>query len=135
MRIVVDANVLVSAMISGSGAPYFVMQLVLQNAVTLLADSRIFAEYDEVTARPRFEFDSQERRTLLDILLSIAEPVIASPLRVSLPDPDDRIFVEVAIAGAADAIITGNTRHFIPKKGELSVPVLTPRQLVDRLRR
>ena len=135
MRIVVDTNVLVSAMISGSGAPYFVMQLVLQNAVTLLADSRIFAEYDEVTARPRFEFDSQERRTLLDILLSIAEPVIASPLRVSLPDPDDRIFVEVAIAGAADAIITGNTRHFIPKKGELSVPVLTPRQLVDRLRR
>jgi putative PIN family toxin of toxin-antitoxin system len=135
MRIVVDTNVLVSAMMSGSGAPYFVLQLVLQGAVTLLADSRIFAEYDEVTARPRFDFDQRERRTLLDVLSNIAEPVIASPLRLSLPDPDDRIFVEVAVAGGADAIVTGNTRHFVPKRGELDVPVLTPRQFVDRLRR
>jgi putative PIN family toxin of toxin-antitoxin system len=135
MRIVVDTNVLVSAMMSGSGAPYFVLQLVLQGAVTLLADSRIFAEYDEVTARPRFDFDQQERRILLDVLSIISEPVIASPLRLSLPDPDDRIFVEVAVAGGADAIITGNARHFIPKRGELTMPVLSPRQLVDRLRR
>lgn len=135
MRIVVDTNVLVSAMMSGSGAPYFVLQLVLQGAVTLLADSRIFAEYDEVTARPRFDFDQQERRILLDVLSIISEPVIASPLRLSLPDPDDRIFVEVAVAGDADAIVTGNTKHFVLKKSELSVAVLTPRQLVDRLRR
>lgn len=135
MRIVLDTNVVVSAMLSGSGAPYVAMQLVLQGAVILLADSRILAEYDEMTARPQFGFDENERRTLLDVLAQVAEPVIATPLRVSLPDPDDRVFVEVAIAGDADAIVTGNSRHFIPKKGELGVAVLTPRQLVDRLRR
>ena len=135
MRIVLDTNVLVSARLTGGGAPDFALQLVLQGAVTLLADSRILAEYDDVTASARFGFDEKERRILLDVLTYIAEPVVAGPLRLSLPDPEDRVFVEVAVAGAADAIVTGNTRHFIPKRGELTVPVLTPRQFVDRLRR
>ena len=135
MRIVLDTNVLVSTMLTGGGAPDFALQLVLQGAVTLLADSRILAEYDDVTARARFGFDEKERRILLDVLTYIAEPVVAGPLRLSLPDPEDRVFVEVAVAGAADAIVTGNTRHFIPKRGKSTVPVLTPRQFVDRLRR
>jgi predicted nucleic acid-binding protein len=45
------------------------------------------------------------------------------------------MFVEVAIAGRADAIITGNVKHFTPKRGDLPVAVLTPRAFVDRLRR
>lgn len=135
MRIVVDTNVLVSAMLTGGGTPDQVIQLVLQGAVTLLADSRILAEYDEVTGRVAFGFDPGERRILLDILGEIAEPVVALPMRIALPDPDDRVFVEVAVAGEADAIVTGNIRQFQPRRGLLRVPVLTPRQLVDRLRR
>ena len=135
MRIVLDTNVLVSAMLTGGGAPDFALQLVLQGEVTLLADSRILAEYDEVTSRARVKFDDRERRIPPDVLANIAEPVIAKPLRGSLPDADDRVFVEVAIAGRADAIVTGNARHLIPKKGKLTVPVLSPRQVVDRLRR
>lgn len=135
MRIVVDTNVVVSAMLTGDGAPYFVVQLAMQGAVTLLVDSRILAEYDEVTSRARFGIPEIERRNLLDVIARVGEPVIANPSRISLPDPDDRVFVEVAIAGIADAIVTGNTRHFLPKKGELPVSVLTPRQLVDLLRR
>lgn len=135
MRIVLGTNVLVSAMLTGGGAPDMALQLVLQGEAVLLADSRILAEYDEVTARPRFGFDSTERRLLLDVLGDIAEPVLARPLRLSLPDPDDRMFVEVAIAGGADAIVTGNTKHFIPRRGSLAVKILTPRQFVDALRR
>ncbi len=135
MRIVLDTNVLVSAMLTGGGTADFALQLVLQGTVVLLADSRILAEYDEVTARPQFKFDDKERRLLLGILTDLAEPVVARPLRLALPDPDDRVFVEVAIAGGADAIITGNLKHFVLKKGELLVPILTPRQFVDRMRR
>lgn len=135
MRIVLDTNVLVSAMLTGGGAPDMVLQLVLQGEVTLLTDSRIIAEYDEVTARLRFGFDPVERRILLDTLGNIAEPVVATPLRVTLPDPEDRMFVEVAVAGGADAIVTGNARHFIPRRGRVPVAVLTARQLVDRMRK
>lgn len=69
------------------------------------------------------------------MLTEIAEPVLARPLRVTLPDPDDRVFVEVAMAGNADFIVTGNVRHFTPVRGTLPVAVCTPRQLVDRVRR
>lgn len=134
MRIVLDTNVLVSAMLSGGGAADQVLQAALQGAVVLLADSRILAEYDEVTARPAFRFGEVERRALLDAIERIAEPVVAAPMRLSLPDPDDRRFVEVALAGRADAVVTGSTRHFVPRTGQLRIPVLTPRQLVDRLR-
>lgn len=134
MRVVLDTNVLVSAMLSGGGAPDMVIQLVLQGEITLLADSRILAECDEMTARPRFGFDDAERRALLDVLADLAEPVIARPTAISFPDPDDRTFVEVALAGAADALVTGNVRHFRPTSGRLSIPVLTPRQVVDRFR-
>lgn len=135
MRIVLDTNVLVSAMLTGGGAPDMVLQLALQGELTLLADSRMLAEYDDVTARPRFAFDEPERRELLRVLGSIAEPVVARPLRLTLPDPDDRVFVEVAVAGGADVVVTGNPKHFRPRRGELPVAILTPRQLVDRMRR
>jgi len=135
VRIVLDTNVLVSAMLSGGGAPDMALQLVLQGAAALLADSRVLAEYDEVTTRPLFAFDEAERRVLLDTLAAIAEPVVTRPVRLTLPDPDDRVFVEVALAGGADAIVTGNVKHVVPRRGRLGVTVLSPRQFVDRMRR
>jgi putative PIN family toxin of toxin-antitoxin system len=135
VRIVLDTNVLVSAMLNAGGAPDMVLQLVLQGDITLLLDSRILDEYDEVTARARFGFDAEERRELLHALVTLGEPVPAVPLRLTLPDPEDRMFVEAALAGSADAIVTGNVAHFKPKSGKLGVSVLTPRQMVDRMRR
>ena len=134
LRIVLDTNVLVSALMGGGGPPDEVVQLVLRHEALLLIDSRIIAEYDEVTARPKFSFTKERRFEVLDALIAIAEPVIASPLRLSLPDPDDRLFIEVAVAGAADYIITGNARHFAPLPVSLNVQVRTPRQLMDELR-
>jgi putative PIN family toxin of toxin-antitoxin system len=135
VRIVLDTNVLVSAMLTAGGTPDMVVQFVLHGELRLLLDSRIMAEYDEVTARPRFGFDPAERRFLLDTLTAISEPIVALPLKLTLPDPDDRVFVEVAVAGAADAIVTGNVAHFKPRSGAIVVKVLTARQVVDRMRR
>lgn len=56
LRVVFDTNVVVSAMLTGGGTPDLALQLVLQGDAILLTDSRIMAEYDEVTSRPRFGF-------------------------------------------------------------------------------
>jgi uncharacterized protein len=135
VRIVLDTNVLVSALLTGGGASDMVVQLVLQGTATLLVDSRILAEYDEVTSRKRFGFMEPERRVMLETLERIAESVVSRPLRLTLPDPDDRAFVEVAIAGRADYLVTGNLKHFVPKRGTLGVAVCSPRAFVDAMRR
>ena len=134
MRVVVDTNVLVSGMLSGASAPAEVLQLILHGELRLLLDSRIAAEYDEVTARAKFGLDPVERLALLITLRAIAEDVIAAPFKGSLPDPDDRMFVEVALGGRADALVTGNLRHFPLGRSRLGFDILTPRQLIERLR-
>lgn len=112
-RVVIDTNVVVSALLSPYRAAAQVIDLVLTGEVIALFDDRITAEYREVTARPRFRFEPYEVEHVLRILED-GEHITARPLPVALPDPDDEPFAEVAIAGRADILITGNARHFAP---------------------
>ena len=47
----------------------------------------------------------------------------------------DTVFVEVAVAGGADAIVTGNTRDFKVVEGKLAVPVVSARRFIEMLRK
>jgi predicted nucleic acid-binding protein len=110
-----------------------VVRLALQGDVGLLHDARILAEYREVLSRPKFGFDAEDVHAMLEGIEWIGETVFASPLSVELPDPGDLPFLEVAAAAGADALVTGNTRHYRPAKGRHDVSVLTPRELLDLL--
>lgn len=57
--------------------------------------------------------------------------VVARPLKLRLPDPDDAPFLEVALAARADALITGNLRHY-PTQARQGMAVLDPASFVDR---
>lgn len=133
MRVVIDSNVVVSAMISPHGPPAQVVRSALQRDLGLCHDDRILAEYREVLLRPKFGFDAEDVRAMLDGIEWIGETVFANPLSVELPDPDDLPFLEVAAAAKADALVTGNSRHYRPVKGRHDVRVLTPPELVDLL--
>ncbi len=47
-----------------------------------------------------------------------------------MTDADDRVFVEVALAGNADAVVTGNARHY---PTHLPFAVLSPAALLEKL--
>ena len=130
MRIVLDTNVLASALLSPSGAPAAVLQLVLAGQVVLCFDSRILTEYREVLRRPKFGFDTRLVDDLLEFLKSEGELARAVPLPLSLPDPDDAMFLEVASAGGVDYVVTGNIRHF-PTDACHGIPVVSPRHFVE----
>ena len=131
MRIVLDTNVIVSGLLDESSVPAQVLDLCLSGNVDMVLDARILAEYRDVLRRPRLQLDPRDVEQLLDAM-RYAVHVVGIPLPFALPDPDDRPFLECAVAGAVDALVTGNTKHFRLREGKLDIPILTPRQFLDR---
>jgi uncharacterized protein len=134
VRIVLDTNVLVSAMLSPFGPPARILSLVLTGDIVPCTDARILAEYDEVLHRPRFSLDPEGLSAVLGQLRRHSLSVAAPPLPARLPDEDDHAFVEVGLAGGAVCLVTGNGAHF-PHDRCLGLPVVTPGELLEAWRR
>jgi putative PIN family toxin of toxin-antitoxin system len=132
MRLVLDTNVLISALWKPGSVPDQALIAAFARGATVLYDARIVAEYRTVLARPKFKrIDPARTADLIARLVSNGEEVTDVPAwEGALPDDDDRLFVEVALAGSADAIITGNLRDY-PET--LGVSVLPPASLLAML--
>ncbi len=131
MNIVLDTNVLVAGLLTSHGPSGRVIDLLLNGDLTPCFDDRIIAEYREVLARAKFGFDPTQVEAVLDYIEGEGLHVVAAPLDVSLPDPDDRAFLEVAVAAGAEWLITGNVRHF-PTKSRRGIRVVGPREFIDQ---
>lgn len=132
LRVVVDTNVLVASVLNPDRTPAQALGLLLARGDTLLVDPRMLLEYNDVLRRPKFKKVSPERITLLlESVARVSEPVtVIEPFAGALLDDDDRVFIEVALAGRADLILTGNGKHFAPT---LPVRVMNPAALVALL--
>ena len=126
MTVVLDTNVLVSALINPTGVPATILSLLLNGRLTVLYDNRILGEYKEVLSRPKFHFKKNLILQLLDYVRHEGEFVAAEPLRVPSVSEDDKMFYEVARAGKPQFLVTGNKKHF-PSEGI----VRTPKEFVD----
>lgn len=132
MRVVIDTNVLVSAMLTPGGTCADVLALVRDGAILPLFDERMLAEYRGVLSRPKFAIASEAVAELLEAFaeagaLLLDPPAYADPV----PDVDDLPAIEVARAGHDDAIVTGNRSHF---PVDIGVAVLSPAELLARVR-
>lgn len=131
-RIVLDTNVLVSALLKPNGPPARTLRLVLQGELVLILNEQILMEYEKVLARPKFSLDPALVRVVLDCLKAAAVEAPAWPFNLSMPDPDDEPFLEAALAGRADALVTGNTRHYPEKEGK-GQAVRSPKEFLNEL--
>ena len=134
MRIVLDTNVLVSALLTPHGSPARILDLIRQYEVKLCFDTRIMDEYEEVLKRPELPFLNENITTLLDFLQESGEVISSLPLIDKLPDPDDEPFLEVALTGRTDALVTGNIKHF-PEELRCGVKVIVPAEFLDYWRK
>jgi putative PIN family toxin of toxin-antitoxin system len=129
MKIVLDTNVLVAGLLSPFGPCGEIVRMVSSGEVMLCFDALILTEYSEVLYRPKFGFDKDKVATLLDHIEHRGHTVASSPLRHSLPDPDDEAFLKAAIAGKAECLVTGNASHF-PSKLWQGRKVLSPSEFL-----
>ena len=92
-------------------------------------DDRVINEYERVLRRAKFGFDLDAVAAVIAELKADGIAVACERLAAALPDPDDEKFLEVAIAGEASFLITGNLRHF-PGDRRCGIRVVSPREFV-----
>lgn len=129
MRLVIDCNVVISAALAPGTCRRLIEKAVGEHTIILCDD--IVSEYRSVAMRPKFDSCRATLEEIISVLEAVGLPVNLSSTRFVLPDPADEIYVAAAVAGDAEALITGNTRHFAGL-WEVEVQVLTPRQFLDR---
>lgn len=130
MKVVLDTNVLVSGLLKPFGTPGEIVRMTSAGTLELCYDARIFSEYREVLLRPEFSFDEDHVDALLEQIKAAGHSVAGDPLKKRLPDPTDEAFLEAALAGKAERLITGNLKHFPADKRE-GVKVVSPSEFLE----
>lgn len=110
MRILLDTNVFLVSLLAKHKF-WWIFQALLDQEYELIVSSQILTEYLEICVS-RYELDFSEET--LDFLIDLPNVRLVTPAfhwQLIYADPDDDKFVDCAIAGNADFIVT-NDRHF-----------------------
>ncbi len=135
LRLVLDTNVLLSALLFPTGSLSWLRHAWQSEAVRPLASRDTTAELLRVLHYPKFRLTGDEREDLLSDYLPWCETVTVSqpPAVPECRDSSDRPFLELALLGQADALVTGDG-DLLALASVFSVPILTPNATRDRLR-
>ena len=136
-RVVLDTNVLVSALRSRRGASHRLLSLVGTGSFEHCVSVGLLFEYEAVLKRRGSGIHLAERNIddVLDyVVASARRQTIHYLWRPVLRDPSDDLVLEVAVAGGCVAIITFNIRDFVGSE-QFGIRALTPAQYLSELER
>ena len=140
IRIVLDTNVTISAIVNPDGSPGKILEQVFGQEVSLCLSPPMIAEIRRVLHYPKIvNLIKQKGRTVeleeehIDKIVEIARVTTGQvTIKPTAPDPDDDMFLECAIEANADYIISGD-KHLKDLGNFQGVPILTPRDFLDML--
>jgi putative PIN family toxin of toxin-antitoxin system len=124
--IVLDTNVLVSALIIQGSIPDHIITMVKSGQSHPLYSNAILAEYREVLSRPKFNFHAEDIQRVLKSIIKAGTIVDVISSNFPMSDETDRKFYDAARAVNA-ILITGNTKHYPDEPF-----ILTPAAFVQR---
>ena len=139
LRIVVDTDVVVTALRSKDGGSNAVLREVARGRLTPLVTPALFLEYETVLKRPEQRLvhglSPRDVDRFLAALASASEAVdVSFRWRPQLADANDEMVLEAAVNGGADALVTHNVRDFAKGAARFGVRVLRPGELLKELR-
>lgn len=129
VRVVLDTNIFISALLQPAGPPAQVFVLALAGSIRMCISAPIFAEYEEVIRRPRFGRKPEQIEAALGAVRDSSLWVRPMQRIRACSDPDDNVFLECAAAAEAHFLISGNLRHF-PSEWD-RVRIVTARQFLE----
>jgi putative PIN family toxin of toxin-antitoxin system len=132
IRLVIDTNVFVSALISTRSIP----ALLLDEAgkkYSLFISKQILSEVEDVISREKFGFTKQKISSALEAILSFSE-IIDPEIKVDVikSDPDDNKILECAIACGASYIVSGDS-HLLELREYGSIKIINPKTALELL--
>lgn len=131
-RIVIDTNVLYSALRSQMGVSYRLLSMVGQARFLPQVSAPLIAEYEDVLKRGQLALSHAQIDDVIDYICAQSEHHRIFYLwRPLLKDPNDDFILELAVKAKA-IIVTWNVADF-KKAASLHVQVMSPRQLLEIL--
>jgi putative PIN family toxin of toxin-antitoxin system len=129
IRVVLDTNILISALLQPQGLPARIFLMTIAGtAAQLCVSGDVYAEYEEVVRRPKFNHTETTIEHTLRAIRKSGHWVRPLGRVHACSDPDHDIFIECAQAAHAHYLITGNRKDFPAKWADTQI--VTPRQYV-----
>lgn len=136
MRLVLDTNILVSALITEGTPPDLLYKAWRAERFVLVTSEAQITEFLRVIHYPKLKpyLAPYEARQLAEALREEALSADDLPEVDYSPDPDDNRIIATAIAGKADAIVSGDKRDMLALKKVKGIRIVTARQAVAMLK-
>ncbi|MBP7000633.1 putative toxin-antitoxin system toxin component, PIN family [Amaricoccus sp.] len=133
-RVVLDTNVLISALLQPKGPPRAAVDAVRAAGGVLLFSEPTFDELRTRLERPKFDkYVSREGRALFLVQLdAVSEWIAITGARMGCRDPDDDKLLETAMMGEANCLVTGD-RDLRVMSPFQDIPVLNPADFLAAL--
>ncbi|MBL8091090.1 MAG: putative toxin-antitoxin system toxin component, PIN family [Anaerolineales bacterium] len=133
MRVVLDTNIIVSGYLGGAVEAIIVAWK--SGDFTLIVTEAIINEYLSVLKRPKFKIEQVEIEDFSALLFDKAEFVIPLEHINAIPNDDsDNKFLDAAIAGRANIIVSGD-QHLLELKSFQNVEIVTAKEFLEKLRK
>lgn len=131
VRVVIDTNVFVSGLLKSDNPPSNVVDLFIEDKINLIISEEVFSEYIEVLLRPELKVKKDNIIRLISILILKAEIIkVKTKLDIIERDPSDNKFLECALDGKVDYIITGD-KHLLELKKYKNIKIVDPKTFIN----
>ena len=135
MRVLLDTNILIGALITKGTPPDGLYQGWLRGEFDLVTSAAQMAEIANVLARPRLQrfLSTDEAEAIVENIHTRALVLDDLPSMNLSPDPKDNPILAAAIAGKADLIVSGDKKHVLALEEVGGIPIVTAREALKRL--
>jgi hypothetical protein len=128
VKVVLDTNCVVSALLFSKQNFAWLRHAWQSGTITPIVDKATTAELMRVLHYPKFKLTQDEQHTLLADFLPYAQVVTNTEIAPNLPkirDPNDQIFLNLAVVSSAAALVTGDLDLLEIKHSFNTPPIMT----------
>lgn len=135
MRFLLDTNIIVAGLLSPNGPPGQLLRAWIEGRFELVTSEEQLDELRRVLeyAHLKRRISEEQARDFVENVEALAIVVSDLPTITLSPDPDDNVILATAVAGDADAVVSGDKADVLALRDVEGISIVTAREAVERL--